>query len=1801
MAWLRSLAGSADRNRAGRGPSSRAWRQVGRRIRCAAAVVMAPVLGAGTSLTAGTAVVAGAAALTVVSTVAVAAPAQAATSKSVLILGSSVNGGTSSAEYQQAATTLGYSVTVDSDTQWGSTPTTGSGGFSSYSAIIIGDPSTTTCSTTVPSEALSTVGTWEPAVTGNVAILGTAPALAGTAGAKALIAAAIAHAASGSGTGLYVSLNCEDSGDSAGTSVGGTGSAQNWLNGVEGIGTTGGLTDTGEASTCPAGAVNAQEAAAAAAATAFTGLGSGTLAGWPSPACGGQETFNSWPAWFTPLAYVGAGSLAGGSSSADFTASDGAQGQPLVLLGTPVTGGPSGTAGLAPSVNGEVPPGTAVGGSNPAAPGVSQGAAGDPVNTENGDFTQSNTDLSIPGFGPPLQFSRTYDAQMAQQQAVAGTPVPAGSPGSLGYGWTDNWDTWLSAGRTVPGYAYTIDGLGTDTGNGGPATLAAMNSPASVIARNGNVYVADTAGNRIEEIPGASGTQWGISMTAGNMYTILGSDAGQKASGGCQNGTAMASCLLNGPVGVAVDSAGDLFVADTGDNRVIEVAVANGTNYGIPMTAGDVYTVAGNWGGSSGHSGDGGPASQAFLIQPTQVAFGASGDTSLYIADAGNNRVQEVFQTGGEQWNQSPMTSNDIYTVAGQASGTDGNAGGGGPANQATLSDPQSVSLSSGGDLYIAVTGDGTCSPNCGNKIQEVPESSGTQWNNISMTANDIYTVAGDSHGSSGISPNNTVDTSTLLDQPTGIFVDNGTQMYITDAGNHRVAEIARTPHMEWGISMTVNDLYDIAGSATGTAGYSGNGGPATSAKMSPNGAFGTGQYMISGSVGYSSAGMYVADTSNNEVRLVSSSSPYDITDFAGGAGSFAQDGDGGTAVNGGLFDPYGVATDSHGDIFIADTFANRVQEIAAWKHTQFGISMQPGDVYTVAGSPGGYGGISGDGGAATSALLLQPTSVAVDGSGNLYIADSINNRVQEVSASTASISTFAGSATGTSGNSGQGGLATKAFLNVPYAVAADPAGDVFITCSNQVLEVPATTGTHYGISMTGGDIYTIAGSTAGTAGFTGSAGPAVSAQLNDPDGLAVDSAGNVYVAENLNNRVDEIAATTHSQYGTKMTAAYFYVIAGSHAAGAGGSGDGGATAAQLHAPGQIALDTAGDLYIADSGNNKIREVAAASGTQWDQTMTGANIYTVAGTGAQGSTTDGVPATSTPLDAPLGITADPAGNLYLTNSVVGSDTFNRLQEITATSNPNFATSPAPGAAWSASGVTITQPGGSQVTFYPQNNGGCVAPYHAAGNGGYCALPQYAAASLSYSSANGGSYSFTPSPGLTYTYGAQGALQSETDNTGVANTVSVGYGTPLPGQQDPQGVSCPATVGTTTITSCDTITAPVGSGQTARTLVLGLSSDSSGNSLVSSVTDPMGRTWTYGYSGDHLTSVTDPLGNVTTYTYDTSNTNPILANDMLKITRPNAQPGGPDAGDATVNTYDTQGRVTSQTDPMGYQTTFSYCVSAATGNCMNSSTGTGYVTVTDPDGNSTVYGYTSGALTSQASWTGAVGAALTSEHDYAPIQAVGVPDAGTQLDAATADGNGNVTQYTYDTAGNPTATKDPLGNTTTQATPAGQSQPACNGTATASSTNNCAQNARPAAGHSRRGDHPAVLRPSARPHLHPARRLRQHAVLDHRGVRARFQYGGILQDHLPAVQEQQRHPARHEHRHQLREQQPAVPVPAVRHHQRRRRRHPACLRRTGRPDLHLHARWQPEQRDGHDHIQLRRRRRADFGDELRTGT
>ena len=267
-------------------------------------------------------------------------------------------------------------------------------------------------------------------------------------------------------------------------------------------------------------------------------------------------------------------------------------------------------------------------------------------------------------------------------------------------------------------------------------------------------------------------------------------------------------------------------------------------------------------------------------------------------------------------------------------------------------------------------------------------------------------------------------------------------------------------------------------------------------------------------------------------------------------------------------------------------------------------------------------------------------------------------------------------------------------------------------------------------------------------------------------------------------------------------------------------------------------------------------------------------------------------------------------------------------------------------------------------------------------------------SLTYNSGSS-TYTLLEDPSTTYTFNASGQLTSIADADGATETVT--YGSPSPGLGN-----CPASAA-----SCELVTSASG-----RTLTLGWSA-SGDTGTVTSLTDPLGRRTSYSYSSGNLATVTDPVGNVTSYSYDSSNSNPDLVHDLLSITRPNDQSGGPDAGDAFTNTYNSSGQVTSQTDQMGRTTSFNY-------SGMTASTLTGTVIVTDPDANETAYAYDQGALAEKTTGYGTSQAASTF---YSP-------NPSSLLDDFIIDPDLRITAYSYDSAGNLLAKTNPFELTTT---------------------------------------------------------------------------------------------------------------------------------------------------------------------------
>ena len=304
---------------------------------------------------------------------------------------------------------------------------------------------------------------------------------------------------------------------------------------------------------------------------------------------------------------------------------------------------------------------------------------------------------------------------------------------------------------------------------------------------------------------------------------------------------------------------------------------------------------------------------------------------------------------------------------------------------------------------------------------------------------------------------------------------------------------------------------------------------------------------------------LFFADVGNRRVRRVDAATGIITTVAGGGTGDL---GDGGPATSATFSShPMRVAVDRSGNLFVADAHHNRIRRVDA----------ATGIISTVAGN--GLAGFSGDGGPATEASIASPHGVAVDSDGHVFIADLGNARIRRVDAGTGMIGTVAGN--GTAGFSGEGGAAVSAGVASPISVHVDGRGNVYIADrgNSRIRKVDADTGV----------ITTVAGS--GSAGFSGDGGPAIDAEIADPRDVAVDAGGDLLFADARNSRVRRVDAAT----GVITT------VVGNGAAGF--SGDGGpATEASISFPYSIALGPRGDIFIADTGINRVRRVDAASG-----------------------------------------------------------------------------------------------------------------------------------------------------------------------------------------------------------------------------------------------------------------------------------------------------------------------------------------------------------------------------------------------------------------------------------------------------------------------------------------------------------------------------------------------------------------------------------------------------------------------------
>ena len=718
---------------------------------------------------------------------------------------------------------------------------------------------------------------------------------------------------------------------------------------------------------------------------------------------------------------------------------------------------------------------------------------------------------------------------------------------------------------TFAGTATNICATGTpgDTyGNGCPATQAILHAPLSVRYYKGDIYIADTNGNEVRKVDGATGI---ISVFAGNGSAAL-------ATAGLATNIAVIA-----PQDLVFDASGNAFICTGGGKPLILKVDPTGM----------ATIVAGT--GVAGNTGDGGPATAAQIQSPTGLAIDPQGN--IYFSGTIPNNVREI--------NVSTKTINTVVASSGVSTG--GFAGDGGPANLALLHTPQHIAIDALGNLYIA--------DQANSRIRMVtPPAAGAAYGTIT-------TIAGNATAGNAASGVGSVNAS--INQPRSVDVTASGDLIISDGFNAEIKLIAppvNLPSLAIGATETFNALARVItpltlGSyavAPGYPSFTGTTNNCTAgASIAANTICTVPVTFSPVAGGLQTAPLVLTDSNGNKylsplAGLGNAPAAAVLPGLVGavaGTGAAGNSGDNGAPTSAQLHTPLAIVVDGMGNYYFADSANNEVREISA----------ATGMITRVAGT--GTAGFSGDGAAATAAMLNTPSGLAIDGAGNLYIADTGNNRIRKVTAGV--ISTFAG--TGVAGLLGDGGPAASAQLSGPQGLFLTPAGVLYV----------ADTGNHairiIGLRSTG--INTIAGN--GTAGSSGDTQQASLALLSSPQGVAVDNNAVVYIADTGNHKVRRIA-------GGIIT-----TLAGG---GASGFSDGAAATALFSSPTALAVDAAANVYVTDTGNNVVRRIANGQ------------VATVAGTGTGGASGNGSNSTSATFNAPQGVGLDGSGNILIADT-----------------------------------------------------------------------------------------------------------------------------------------------------------------------------------------------------------------------------------------------------------------------------------------------------------------------------------------------------------------------------------------------------------------------------------------------------------------------------------------------------------------------------------------------------------------------
>jgi sugar lactone lactonase YvrE len=607
----------------------------------------------------------------------------------------------------------------------------------------------------------------------------------------------------------------------------------------------------------------------------------------------------------------------------------------------------------------------------------------------------------------------------------------------------------------MAGVTGTVDGSGSSARFNGPRSMA--------VDAAGNVYVADSTNCAIRKI------------TPAGVVTTL---AGELGVSGTNDAATGAAARFNLPYGVAVDTNGNVYVADTLNQTIRKIS-----------SSGAVTTLAG-LAGSTGSTN--GTNSGARFSYPCGVAVDASGN--VYVADTGNDTIRQVSPAGV------------VTTLAGSAGDSNSTDGTG---TNALFNLPYGVAVAAGGILYVADTGNDT--------IRKVVTSSGVV-TTLAGTAGD----AGSANGSGSAA---------RFYAPFGVAVDANGNVYVADSYNSTLRKV----------TMPGKVVTTLAGT--------------TAAAGSANGAGSAAQFRDPYGVAVNSAGtVYVSDLANNTIRRITPAGV--VTTLAGKAGVSGSANGSGSGASFGY--PAGLAVDTNGNVYVADYAYHTIRKITPG-----------GSVTTLAGKPGVGGSTNGTG---SAARFLNPLGVAVDAGGNVYVADTKNGLIRKITPKGA-VSTLAG-VTGTTGTND--GPAATALFNYPQGVAVDASNNVYVadTQNSTIRKITAD-----------GVVSTLAGKAQNVGASDGIGG---AARFNNPYSIAVDSQGYLYVADT--GTYDAFTGNYSGNYTIRKLSPDGTVKTLAGVVGVGGGADGTGPEAFFYFPEGVAVDAGGNVYVADTLNGTIRK-----------------------------------------------------------------------------------------------------------------------------------------------------------------------------------------------------------------------------------------------------------------------------------------------------------------------------------------------------------------------------------------------------------------------------------------------------------------------------------------------------------------------------------------------------------------------------------------------------------------------------------